>query len=204
MEWVLNFLYTGKLAITIKEKFIIKEILENVLHIDAKVTLPENIAPPSSKPPPAPTDDRGGGGSSSPPHTQGGSNKRPGPGPSGHSQNGASHSGEPSEKRSKPNKNNSSAAEEGMGESKEALRRRLGLPANIALSRQTPHASHAEDHEHDDTDDIQVLPSPEKTAPGTLPTENYTTLFALWTLMQVVYIFLSWHSFVKRVSWLYL
>ena len=183
MERVLKFLYTGKLAITIKEQFIIKEILENILHIDAKVTLPENIAPPSSKPPPAPTDDRGGGGSSSPPHTQGGSNKRPGPGPSGHSQNGASHSGEPSEKRSKPNENNSNAAEEGMGESKEALRQRLGLPTNIALSRQAPLASHAEDHEHNDTDDIQVLPPPEKTAPSMLPTEDCTILFALWTLM---------------------
>ena len=172
METVLKFLYTGKLAITRQDSPLIKELLENVLHIDAKVTLPENIAPPPSKPPPAPPDGRGGGGSSSPPHTQGGSNKRPGPGPSGHSPNGASRSGEPSEKRSKPNENNSHAAEEGLGESKEALRRRLGLPATTALSRQIPHASHAEDHEHDDTDDIQVLPSPEKTAPGTLPTKN--------------------------------
>ena len=183
MERVLKFLYTGKLAITIKEQFIIKEILENILHIDAKVTLPENIALLSCKPPHTPSHDRGGGGKSSPPHTQGGSNKRPGPGPSGYSQNGASHSGEPSEKRSKPNKNNSNAAEEGKGESKEALRQRLGLPTNIALSRQAPLASHAEDHEHNDTDDIQVLPSPEKTAPGMLPTEDCTILFALWTLM---------------------
>ena len=183
METVLKFLYTGKLAITIKEQFIIKDLLENVLHIDAKVTLPENIALLSSKPPPTPSHDQGGGGRSSPPHTQGGSNKRPGPGPSGHSQNGASHSGEPSEKRSKPNENNSNAAEEGMGESKEALRESLGLPTNIALSRQTLHASHAEDFEHNDIDDIQVLPSPEKTAPGMLPTEDYTILFALWTLL---------------------
>ena len=37
MDVVMKFLYTGKLAITSGETKIIKELLEKVLHIDAKV-----------------------------------------------------------------------------------------------------------------------------------------------------------------------
>lgn len=50
LKIVLKFLYTGRLLIFRGQVAVVKELLENVLHIDAKITLPEtaSLARPSS------------------------------------------------------------------------------------------------------------------------------------------------------------
>ena len=49
MEIVLKFLYTGRLGITAAVKNIVRELLEDILRIDAKINLPADSNSPNEK-----------------------------------------------------------------------------------------------------------------------------------------------------------
>lgn len=158
MEVVLKFLYTGKLAITRADSNIIKELLERVLHIDAKVTLPDNIAPPAAKPSSSPGGSGGGTGGSPP-----SASKRDHPPPSGGDSSTSNGHDEPAEKRSRNDQPPpSQAPEEEACENKSELRARLGLPASSSSSLAPPTPPHELEY---DESEVEILPAPEKPAP---------------------------------------
>lgn len=76
LKTVLKFLYTGRLVIRRDQVHSVKELLERVLMVDARITLPEMAPPPANRPDDDGNDGGGGGSGGGPSNGHGNQENR--------------------------------------------------------------------------------------------------------------------------------